>query len=78
MSGAARKPWAYTQGGPNAEEVQRRCLRAALAAIDRSEVVTGAFLWKWFPGDSNSRGNFLKSTPAMREVIATQWSQGID
>ena len=71
---AALTPWAYGQGGEHAEETQRRCLEAALAAIDRSEVVSGAFLWKWFPGDGNAHGNFLKSTPAMREVIERHWS----
>ena len=72
-SEAARRPWAYRRGGANAEEIQRRCLTAALRAIKGSDSVTGAFLWKWFPGDSNRRGNFLKSTPTMRAVIADFW-----
>ncbi len=71
-STAAVRPWESGQGGEQAEEVQRRCLNAALSAIDQSDVVVGAFLWKWFPGETR-RGNFLMSTAAMREVIKTQW-----
>ena len=71
-STAAVRPWESGQGGDRAEEVQRQCLTAALSAIDQSDVVVGAFLWKWFPGETR-RGNFLMSTPAMREVINAQW-----
>ncbi len=71
---AAVRPWDYRQGGENAGEIQRRCLSAALKAIEGSETVTGAFLWKWFPDNSSGRRrNFLQSTPAMRAVIADHW-----
>jgi len=71
---AAVRPWDYGQGGEHAAEIQRRCLSTALRAIEGSDTVIGAFLWKWFP-DNNSgrRRNFLKSTPAMRAVIADHW-----
>ncbi len=72
-SAAARRPWEYRQGGDDAEEIQRRCLTVALRAIERSDTIVGAFLWKWFPGET-TRGNFLKSSPAMREVIRTHWA----
>ena len=72
-SAAARRPWEYRQGGDDAEEIQRRCLTAALRAIEGSDTIVGAFLWKWFPGET-PRGNFLKSSPAMREVIRTHWA----
>lgn len=72
-SGAARKPWRHESGGPHAEETQRRCLAAALRAIRRDDTVVGAFLWKWFPGQSH-RGNFLMSTQAMRDEISAQWA----
>ena len=73
-SQAAVRPWDYRQGGDHAGEIQRRCLNAALQAIEGSDTVTGAFLWKWFPGDSSGRRrNFLKSTPAMRAVISDHW-----
>ncbi len=71
---AALRPWDYRQGGDHAGEVQRRCLSAALKAIEGSSTVVGAFLWKWFPDhSSNWRRNFLKSTPAMRAVISHYW-----
>ncbi len=73
-SAAAVRPWEYRQGGKNAEEIQRRCLTAALRAVERSETVVGAFLWKWFPNDPWGRRNFLQSTPSMRAVIAKYWS----
>jgi hypothetical protein len=72
-SDAARRPWEYAQGGDDAEEVQRRCLDSALRALSRSQIVAGAFLWKWFPGELRHRENFLQSTPAMRAVIAAHW-----
>jgi hypothetical protein len=72
---AAVRPWEYPQDpDPRAEELQTRCLDAALRAIDRTDGVVGAFLWKWFPGEV-SRGNFLASTPAMRRVIARHWKR---
>ena len=73
-STAAVRPWEYAQGGERPDEVQRRALTAALKAIERSQTVSGAFLWKWFPEGGWSRGNFLKSTPSMREVISRFWS----
>lgn len=72
-SNAALRPWESRQGGEQAEETQRRCLSAALPAIDSSEWIVGAFLWKWFPGESG-RGSFLKSTPTMRKVISDHWA----
>jgi len=72
---AAVRPWEYAQGGEQADEIQQRCLRVALESIAASETVVGAFLWKWFPGQSRWRGNFLKSTPAMRAVIGEAWRQ---
>jgi sugar phosphate isomerase/epimerase len=71
---AALEPWDYRTGGTDAEEVQRRCLDCALQAIEGNETVVGAFLWKWFPGE-RARGNFIKSTPVMREVIGSRWGE---
>lgn len=71
---AAVRPWEYAQVGAEGEEVQRRCLDAALQALERSEIVAGAFLWKWFPGEHGRfRGDFLQSSKAMRKVIAAHW-----
>jgi hypothetical protein len=73
---AAVRPWDYAQGGEHAGEIQRRCLVAALKAIEASDAIAGAFLWKWFPGgESRHRRNFLKSTPAMREIISEFWAE---
>lgn len=70
---AAIRPWEYrTHSDPAAEELQVRCLETALDALAQSSGIKGAFLWKWFPGEV-SRGNFLKSTPAMRGVISRHW-----
>lgn len=70
---AAVRPWSYEeQEDAEALGLQERCLEAALLAIDGSPAIVGAFLWKWFPGET-TRGNFLKSTPEMRAVIAGHW-----
>jgi len=71
---AAVRPWSYrTDADPAALDLQLRCLAAALDALERSEGIVGAFLWKWFPGDE-PRGNFRKSDPAVREIIARRWA----
>ncbi len=69
---AALRPWEGREGGEHADEIQRRCLAAALAALDDDSCILGAFLWKWFTGP-HRRENFLMSTPAMRQVIAEHW-----
>ncbi len=70
---AAVEPWNGREGGEHAEETQRRCLIAAMKAIDESDHVVGAFLWKWFPRRTR-RANFLMSMPAPRRVIAEHWA----
>jgi hypothetical protein len=71
---AAVRPWEYrTSPDPAAEDLQVRCLDAALSAVSASDGIAGAFLWKWFPGEF-PRGNFLVSTPAMRGVVARHWA----
>jgi hypothetical protein len=71
---AAVRPWTYRQdGAAAAEDIQIRCLETALSALAGSEGIVGAFLWKWFPGEY-SRGNFRKSAPAVRRVIASHWA----
>lgn len=67
------KPWDYSTGGEGADDIQQRCLRAALAAIDAEPAIRGAFLWKWFPGEAR-RGDFLMSEPGPRAVIRTAWA----
>ena len=69
---AAVRPWDYRTGGEQAEIVQQRCMNAALGALDSSDAIVGAFLWKWFPGRPR-RGNFLMTAPEMRAVIEQHW-----
>lgn len=71
---AAREPWA-TGGGTQGDELQVRCLRAALRAVDREPAVVGAFLWKWFPGELPA-GDFRMSAPPLRAVVAERWGGG--
>ncbi|MCA8921155.1 MAG: hypothetical protein KDD82_05065 [Planctomycetes bacterium] len=69
---AAREPWGYQQGGPQADETQRRCYEVALRTLAREEVLCGAFLWKWFPGSARGE-DFLLSRPPVREEIRLAW-----
>ena len=52
----ALRPWedGRRRGAPPApagELIQKRCLKAALAAVADSDAIVGLFLWKWFPGE---------------------------
>ncbi len=69
---AAVEPWAFEQGGADAAEVQIRCLDAALAAVEASDVIRGAFLWKWFPGGRVPR-DFAMADEGPRAVIRSRW-----
>jgi hypothetical protein len=70
---AAATPWSYRSDGAEAEPIQARCLEAALRSIERSSVVLGAFLWKWFPNPYPVGRNFQLATPAIKEVIRKAW-----
>lgn len=72
--GAAREPWASGPRSAEGEAVQRACLQAALAAVEREPSVVGAFLWKWFPGEAQV-GDFRMSDPAARAVIREAWAR---
>lgn len=74
---APYEPWDWEVGGPNAEILQERSMRAALGAIARERAVVGAFLWKWFPGDRMPR-DFAMASPAMRRVITEHWRGDVD
>jgi hypothetical protein len=72
---AAVRPWTYPQDAdPRAEALQLKCLDTALTALDENDWIVGAFLWKWFPGEI-PHGNFRKSAPAVRKLIADHWSE---
>jgi hypothetical protein len=67
------QPWAYRSDGPDAEEMQARCLRAALEAVEAEPAVLGSFLWKWFPNPHPIGRNFQLATPALKAVIRDVW-----
>ena len=71
---APYKPWETGDYRPGAEEIQKLCLSAALEALSKDDQVIGAFLWKWFAGETR-HADFLKSTPAMRKVIKDNWGE---
>ncbi|MGD8395986.1 MAG: hypothetical protein PVF43_10975 [Candidatus Eiseniibacteriota bacterium] len=69
----AARPWTYADDGPVAADLQQRCMRAALEAVEREPRLVGAFLWKWFPNPHPVGRNFQLATPAMRRTIARVW-----
>lgn len=75
---AASKPWAdgHVRGAgarEAAEKLQQRCLSVALRVIEpEHEWLRGAFLWKWFVGDSRGT-SFHMQSEAMRAVIGAAW-----
>ncbi len=72
---AAQTPWLDGHREPGGEIVQHLCLDRALASLapPAENLVTGAFLWKWFPGE-NRRENYQLQSPAMRAIIARHWN----
>jgi hypothetical protein len=69
---AAREPWASGKNEPGSEAIQALCLDRALAAVEAPDTLLGAFLWKWFPGQTHGE-DFLVNTPSNRAVIARHW-----
>lgn len=70
---AARTPWVDGNRAAGGAELQAQCLDQALTAVDQPEDdLLGAFLWKWFPGESRGE-TFLLSAPLMRRTIDQHW-----
>ena len=74
---AARRPWEHaTERGAELERaraLQRRCLEVALEVLGRERSwLRGAFLWKWFVGETRSE-NFLVDTGRLRAVLREAW-----
>ena len=67
------RPWDYATDDEAAREVQERCMRAALAAIESEPAVIGVFLWKWFLPPRSVGRNFQLATPGMQHVIRERW-----
>jgi hypothetical protein len=70
---AAREPWTYQTDGADAKPLQRRCLAAALRAVEKEPIVLGAFLWKWFPEPYPVGRNFQLATKEIRALIRKHW-----
>lgn len=68
---APYQPWDWKAQG-DAEELQMRCMIAALGAIAAEPTVQGAFLWKWYPGGRVPR-DFAMAAPAIRRIISEHW-----
>jgi glycosyl hydrolase family 113 len=68
----ALEPWDYSKGEKKYEALQARCLKAALEAIEESQAVRGAYLWKWFPGPRKPR-DFNLEAEHMRKVLRDFW-----
>jgi hypothetical protein len=69
---AAQTPWIRGDGQPGGAHLQELCLERALLAVERSERVIGAFLWKWFPSEPR-REDFQIQQSSMRETVRRRW-----
>jgi hypothetical protein len=71
---AAAEPWAFKMGGPNADEIQRRCIEVALDLPRKYPAIAGMYWWKWFPDlPSHEEENYRIQTPAIKALIAKHW-----
>lgn len=80
-SKAAAAPWEHHEVDPD-PELQARLYRVALEEVERSDVVIGVFLWKWFTGDADvaarmERGDVfgLQNRPLALDAIRNAWSE---
>ncbi len=72
---APLRPWDYQTDDEGARDVQERCMKIALAAIESEPTVLGVFLWKWFVPPRSVGRNFQLATPRMRRVIRNSWAK---
>ena len=71
---AAAEPWAFQTGGKNAEEIQRRCVEAALKLPARMQCLRGMFWWKWVPElPHDEEENYRMQTPELKALLARYW-----
>jgi len=71
---AAVRPW-EARREEGAEDLQARCMRVALEAVEAEPRVLGAFLWKWFPPPRVNGRDFRLATPWMRAAIRSVWKR---
>lgn len=67
------RPWDYRTDDEGARDVQERCMKIALHAIEEEPAVLGVFLWKWFLPPRRVGRNFQLATPRMQRVIQESW-----
>ena len=76
---AASDPWDFKKGGPNAVQVQSRCVETALQLLEREHargLLAGMFWWKYFPPlPDHHEENFDLREPVPKKVIADAWSR---
>jgi hypothetical protein len=73
---AAAEPWAFKMGGPNAAEIQRRCIEVALDLPRHCPTIAGMYWWKWFPDlPSREEENYRIQTPEIKALIAKHWKE---
>jgi hypothetical protein len=73
-SQAAAKPWEHQGGGPNAAAIKLRCMKVALARVEKESFIESVFLWKWFPNKINTSRNFNLQYKEMKSLIKTIWT----
>jgi hypothetical protein len=70
----ASKPWAFPTGGPNAKEIQARCIEQALLLPAHHPFLAGMFFWKWFPDlPFPEPETFDMRTPLIKHLLAKHW-----
>ena len=77
---AATEPWAggsrRAKSTPATVELQERCYTVALQVLEReSKWLRGAFLWKWFVGQTRW-ADYPLDTEEMRALLTESWKDG--
>jgi hypothetical protein len=72
---AASDPWDFPKGGPNAAEIQLRCIEAALRLGASESALAGMFFWKWFPpAPVEAEETFDLRGSSIKKLIARYWA----
>ena len=77
---AAVAPWEHHEVEPD-QELQAMLYRVSLDEIDKSGLVSGVFLWKWFTGDRDVAARLeghdvfgLQNRPLTLDVLRSRWA----
>ncbi len=72
---AASDPWDFPQVGSNGQEVQLRCLEAALRVARDEPDLAGLFFWKWYPvAEREPKETFDLRTRPVRDLLRKYWN----